>query len=142
MAEGLLRARIEASPLHGRILVDSAGTGDWHVGHPPDPRAIATAARHGVDIAKLRGRQIGATDFQHFDWVLCADRTNLRDVRALAPPAARAQSALLLEWSGLEDEGTEIPDPYTGGTSHFEQVWGLLDRAATGVVTRLHEMQR
>ena len=142
MAEGLLRARVESSSLRGRILVDSAGTGDWHVGQPPDPRAIATAARHGVDIADLRGRQIGAPDFQRFDWVLCADRANLRDVRALAPRAARAQSALLLEWAGLEEEGAEIPDPYTGGTSHFEHVWGLLDRAADGVVARLHAMQR
>lgn len=142
MAEGLLRARIESSPLRGRVVVDSAGTGDWHVGRPPDPRAIATAARHGVDIAKLRGRQIGAPDFQRFDWVLCADRANLRDVRALAPPGARAQSALLLEWSGLEDGGVEIPDPYTGGASHFEQVWGLLDRAASGVVARLREWHR
>ena len=142
MAEGLLRARIESSPLRGRILVDSAGTGDWHVGRPPDPRAIATAARHGVDIAALRGRQVNAADFQRFDWVLCADRANLRDVHALAPPAARAQSALLLEWSGLENGIAEIPDPYTGGTSHFEQVWGLLDRAAGGVVARLQARHR
>lgn len=140
MAEGLLRARIESSPLRGRVLVDSAGTGDWHVGQPPDPRAIATAAHHGVDIARLRGRQIGEGDFRHSDWVLCADRANLRDVRAMAPPDARAQSALLLEWSGLEEGLAEIPDPYTGGTSHFEQVWALLDHAATGVVARLQAM--
>jgi len=138
MAEGLLRARIDASPLRGRIVVDSAGTGDWHVGRPPDVRAIATAARHGVDIAGLRGRQILATDFQHFDWLLCADRANLRDVRGLALPRAHAQSALLLEWSGLEDGQTEVPDPYTGAASDFEHVWRLLDRAADGVVARLH----
>lgn len=141
MAEGLLRARIESSPLRGRILVDSAGTGDWHVGRPPDPRAIATAARHGVDIATLRGRQIGAWDFQRSDWLLCADRANLRDVRALAPPSARAQAALLLEWSGLEEQ-TEVPDPYTGEATDFEHVWQTLARAADGVVARLHATHR
>lgn len=141
MAEGLLRARIEASPWRGRMIVDSAGTGDWHVGQAPDPRAIATAARHGVDIATLRGRQVSAADFQRFDWLLCADRANLRDVRSLAPPGARAQSALLLEWSGLEGEA-EIPDPYTGAGSDFEHVWRLLDRAADGVVARLHAARR
>lgn len=138
MAEGLLRARIEASPLSGRILVDSAGTGGWHVGSPPDPRAIATAARHGVDIAALLGRQVDTADFQRFDWLLCADRANLRDVRALEPRGARAQPALLLEWAGLGTREAELPDPYTGGISEFERVWGLLERAADGVMSRLH----
>lgn len=136
MAEGVLRKRIAASPLRGRVLVDSAGTGDWHVGQPPDSRAIATAARYGVDIAGLRGRQVCATDFQNFDWILCADKANLRDLRALAPRNCRARTALLLEWASATGE-TEIPDPYTGGNDHFEQVWRLLDGAADGAVARL-----
>lgn len=137
MAEGLLRARIETSPLRGRVLVDSAGTGDWHVGQPPDKRAIATAARHGVDIATLRGRQVCAVDFENFDWLLCADRANLRDIRAIAPQGARAQSALLLEWTSAAEAASEVPDPYTGGNDHFEHAWGLLERAADGAVARL-----
>lgn len=136
MAEGVLRTRIEASPLAGRVVLDSAGTGDWHVERPPDPRAIATAARHGVDIAGLRGRQVAAADFERFDWLLCADRGNLRDVRALVPGGARARAALLLEWAGVEGEA-EVPDPYTGGPAQFEHVWSLLERAADGVVRRL-----
>ncbi len=136
MAEGALRDRIDASPLRGCVQVDSAGTGDWHVGQPPDSRAIATAARYGVDIAGLRGRQVCAADFQNFDWILCADRANLRDVRAMAPRKCRAQVALLLEWAAGTGE-VEIPDPYTGGNDHFEQVWRLLDHAADGAVARL-----
>ncbi|WP_309297128.1 low molecular weight protein-tyrosine-phosphatase, partial [Enterobacter hormaechei] len=73
MAEGALRARLDASPLAGRVQVDSAGTGDWHVGEPPDRRAIACAAGHGVDISGLRARQLHAADFDRFDWILCAD---------------------------------------------------------------------
>jgi protein-tyrosine phosphatase len=137
MAEGALRARIEAAGLGRRVKIDSAGTGDWHVGNPPDPRSIRTAKGHGVDIAGLRGRQVSPADFDRFDWLLCADRSNLRDVRALAPDAAaRDKVALLLDWAGVE-AGGEIPDPYTGGTGHFEQVWEMLDRAADGVLARI-----
>ncbi len=142
MAEGVLRARIGASPLAGQVEVDSAGTGDWHVGQPPDRRAIAKAREHGVDIAGLRARQFGAADHHDFDWVLCADRSNLRDVRRVAPvEGARARSGLLLEWAALEGED-EIPDPYTGGAAQFEHVFQLLDAAADGIVARLRREYR
>ncbi|NUO76282.1 MAG: low molecular weight phosphotyrosine protein phosphatase [Lysobacter sp.] len=140
VAEGVLRARLASSTLAGRIEVDSAGTGDWHVGQPPDRRAIANAAGHGIDIGGLRARQLQASDYRDFDWLLCADRANLRDVQARAPRDARAQAALLLEWSGVEPQG-EVPDPYTGGPAQFEHVFHLLDRAADGAIARLrHEL--
>jgi protein-tyrosine phosphatase len=137
MAEGVLRARIQASALAGRVVVDSVGTGAWHVGQPPDARAIATAARHGVDISGLRGRQLSRDDFMRHDWLLCADRSNLRDVMARGPVDAHSRCALLLDWAGVAPEATEVPDPYTGDTADFEHVWALLDRAAEGVVARL-----
>lgn len=138
VAEGVLRARIEASTLAGRVELDSAGTGDWHIGQPPDRRAIANAAEHGIDIAGLRARQLQAADYRDFDWLLCADRANLRDVQARAPRDARAQAALLLDWTGVERQG-EVPDPYTGGPAQFEHVFRLLDRAADGAIARLRE---
>lgn len=91
MAEGVLRARIEASPLAGQVILDSVGTGNWHAGEPPDPRAIATAARHGVDISGLRARQLSRDDYTRHDWLLCADRNNLRDVRARGPSEAHSR---------------------------------------------------
>ena len=136
MAEGMLRARIEASPFAGRVGLDSAGTGNWHVGHPPDPRAVACVHATGVDIAGLRGRQVRREDFHHFDWILCADRQNLRDVQALAPMRMKQRASLLLEWAGVPGDG-EIPDPYTGNERHFEHVRRLLEQAADGVVERL-----
>lgn len=136
VAEGVLRARIAISTLAGQVELDSAGTGDWHVGEPPDRRAIANASEHGVDISGLRARQLAAADFQRFDWLLCADRANLRDVRARAPSQSSARTALLLEWAGIEGLG-EVPDPYTGGPAQFEHVYQLLDRAADGVIARL-----
>ena len=136
-AEGIVRARVAEAGLADRVTVDSAGTGDWHVDCSPDSRAIATAAGHGVDISHLRGRQLSARDFDEFDWLLCADRSNLRDVRALAPDAAaRSRVQLLLDWAGVEADA-EVPDPYTGGADQFEHVWRLLERAADGVVRRL-----
>jgi len=110
MAEGALRARLQASPLADRVQVDSAGTGDWHVGEAPDRRAIACADRHGVDIGGLRARRLRAGDFKRFDWTLCADEANLRDAARLATAAQRERLSLYLPWSGRQGERA-IPDP-------------------------------
>ncbi|MBB5863289.1 low molecular weight protein-tyrosine-phosphatase [Xanthomonas sp. 3058] len=136
MGEGALRARLEQARLSRRIEVDSAGTGDWHAGEPPDPRAVRCARGHGVDISGLRARQLRAEDFEHFDWLLCADASNLRDLQRLAPEASRDKVALWLPWAGV-DERDEIPDPYTGGADDFEHAWQLVDTAARQTVTRL-----
>ncbi len=136
MAEGALRARLEASPLAGRVQVDSAGTGGWHAGEPPDRRAIACARGFGVDISAQRARQLRDEDFRAFDWLLCADRANVHDVLRRAPAAHAGKVALLLDWAGTRPGG-EVPDPYTGGPGDFEQVWRLVDSAARAVVARL-----
>lgn len=139
MAEGALRARLEAARLAGWVEVDSAGTGGWHAGEPPDRRAIACARAHGVDIAGQRARQLRAADFDDFDWLLCADGDNLRDVRQRAPAGRRDRVALLLDWAGMRPGG-EVPDPYTGGPEDFQRVWRLVDSAAQAVVARLSAM--
>lgn len=132
MAEGALRARLREAGLAHAVEVDSAGTGGWHAGQAPDPRAIACATRHGVELGQLRARQLDPRDFQQFDWILCADQDNLRDVRARAPASARARTALLLPWAG--HAGHAIPDPYEGDASDFEHVWRLVDAAARTAV--------
>ncbi|MGY1409493.1 MULTISPECIES: low molecular weight protein-tyrosine-phosphatase [unclassified Luteimonas] len=136
LAEGVLRQRLDEARLGHRVELDSAGTGDWHAGKPPDHRTIANAARHGVDLTSLRARQLRSADYHEFDWLLCADRSNLADVRERAPAGATARSALLLEWAGL-GQGAEVPDPYTGGPEEFEHAWTLVDAAARAIVTRL-----
>ncbi len=135
LAEGALRAQLAQRRLDW-VEVDSAGTGGWHAGEPPDRRSIAIAAEAGVDIRAQRARKLRQGDFEHFDWLLCADRSVLRDVRAMAPSGSPAQSALLLEWAGL-GEGGEVPDPYTGGPDDFRRVWAMVDAAAAGIVARL-----
>lgn len=141
VAEGALRQRIGEARLERRIEVDSAGTGGWHAGEPPDRRSIANARAHGLDISGLRARQLRAADYYAFDWLLCADLENLADVRERAPGDATARSALLLEWAGL-GERMELPDPYTGGTDDFERVWQLADRAARAIVARVAESRQ
>lgn len=136
MAEGALRRRLAEAGLD-QVEVDSAGTGDWHVGHPPDRRAIATAARHGVDLRALRARQLEAADYTRFDWLLCADLQNLADVRSRKPADASAGIALLTDWAGVMTGDGAIPDPYTGDDDHFEDVWQVVDAAAHGAVRRL-----
>lgn len=135
LAEGALRAQIEASSLAGKVQVDSAGTGDWHAGQGPDPRAVACARGHGVDISGLRARQLQESDFVNFDWLLCADAQNVRDVLRRAPKTHADKVQLLTDWAGVE--GGSIPDPYTGGAAEFEHAWRLVDSAARAVVTRL-----
>lgn len=135
LAEGAARAHLDQRGLDW-VDVDSAGTGGWHTGEPPDRRSIAVAAGAGVDIRAQRARKLRAADFEHFDWLLCADRSVLRDVRAMAPAGATAQAALLLEWAG-QGAGAEVPDPYTGGVDDFRRVWAMVDAAAAGIVERL-----
>lgn len=136
MGEGALRARLDASPLAAEVEVDSAGTGGWHAGEAPDPRAIRCAAGHGVDISRLRARQLRAGDFAAFDWILCADRANRRDALAIAPASARGRVVPWLAWAGI-DGSADIPDPYTGGAAEFELAWDLVDRAAAATAARL-----
>lgn len=135
MAEGALRARLDEAGLSW-VRTDSAGTGGWHAGEAPDCRAIACAHGHGVDISALRARKLQVADFHDFDWLLCADTQNLRDLRAIAPAGLENKARLLLDWSGVT-VGGEVPDPYYGDRDDFEQVWRLVDGAAQAVARTL-----
>jgi len=140
LAEGAVRARLDAAGLDW-VQVDSAGTGGWHAGEPPDRRSIAIAAQAGVDIRHQRARKLGADDYRTFDWLLCADCSVLRDVRGRAPQDAAARAALLLDWaqtgSDVPGAGDEVPDPYTGGSHEFAEVWAMVDAAAARIVARI-----
>jgi protein-tyrosine phosphatase len=116
-------ALVEAARERGLdIRVDSAGTGDWHLGHAPDPRAQAIAAAHGVDISQLRARQVTPEDFYHFSDIVALDRQNLADLEAMRPADARASLSLLLDHlPGREGQG--VTDPYHGTADGFAQTW-------------------
>ena len=137
MAEGVLLARLAEAGLAGQVRVDSAATGRSHVGHAPDERAIACAAKHGIDIAAQRARALEIADFDEFDFILCADRTILHDARIRKPRTAHAQVELMLEWSGAGKK--DVPDPYYGSQRDFDQAWKLVDKVAAGVVERVRQ---
>lgn len=134
LLEGWAASRLAGSGLACRI--DSAGTGGWHAGQPPDARAIAVARAHGVDLSGQRARQVRPADFERFDWLLCADRDNLAALRAMAPAGASARLALALDWCGVPPGG-ELPDPYYGDLRDFEHVNALAREAADGLLRRL-----
>ncbi len=116
-------AMVEAARERGLdLLVDSAGTGDWHVGRPPDTRAQAIAAAHGVDIAGLRARQVTPADFYRFDDIIALDRQNLADLKALRPADATASLSQLLDHVPGR-EGEAVVDPYYGEEAGFAKTW-------------------
>lgn len=134
LAEAAFRA--EAGRAGFPALADSAGTGDWHLGHPPDPRAQAEALAHGIDISGLRARQVSADDFHRFDHVLALDAKNLADLRRIRPAAGTARLSLLLDHvPGMA--GRSVADPYWGGAADFATTWAEVTRAAQALVAML-----
>ncbi|AOI92736.1 phosphotyrosine protein phosphatase [Burkholderia pseudomultivorans] len=135
-AEGVMRHQVDAAGLADRIDVDSAGTGDWHVGEPPDTRAQAAARLRGYDLSALRARQVGTADFERFDLLLAMDEANLAELRRRCPPQHRDKVRLLMEFAPGATE-TEVADPYFGGAQGFEQVLDQVERACEGLLQTL-----
>jgi protein-tyrosine phosphatase len=137
-AEGVLRhlAAKEAPSLS--LEIDSAGTADYHIGAPPDPRSQRAALQRGIDISALKARQVAADDFARFDLILAMDAENLRELRAMQPRNSRASLKLFLEYApdvALRD----VPDPYYGNAAAFETVLDLTSAAAHGLLAALKE---
>lgn len=116
--------------------VDSAGTGDWHVGKPPDPRAQAIARLHGADISGYRARQVQAGDFLRFKHIVAMDTDNLADLQAMSPPGATARLSLLFDH--VEGRaGDSVADPYFGGDEGFAVTWADVTAGVAALLTVL-----
>jgi protein-tyrosine phosphatase len=130
--------RREAERLGLDVEVDSAGTGDWHIGYPPDPRAAAVAARNGIDISHLKARLVTADDFRRFDHIVALDANNLRDLERLRPADGKARLSLLLDY--VEGRrGQAVADPYYGEDSHFDAAWKDVSAGAEGLARSIAE---
>lgn len=136
---------VKAAGLSERISIDSAGTGSWHVGHPPDGRSAAVAARRGIPLGG-RARQVTSNDFKKFDYILALDRSNREDLMALAGGApSRARIHLLRDFEpgrggkagGDESRGKDVPDPYYGDPEGFEEVFEICLAACAGLLEEL-----
>lgn len=133
-----MRHQVEAAGLADRIDVDSAGTGDWHVGEPPDARARAAARTRGYDLSALRARQVSAADFERFDLLLAMDEANLAELRRRCPVQHRDKVRLLMEFAPGAT-ASEVADPYFGGAQGFEQVLDQCEAACRGLLDTLRQ---
>jgi protein-tyrosine phosphatase len=144
-AEGVMRALVEEAGLSEQIEIDSAGTGGWHAGSPPDPRSVAAAARRGIHLTG-GARQVRLQDFDDFDLLVALDRANERDLLRLAPhERAAAKVRLLREFDpagaggGARNRDLDVPDPYYGGNDGFGRVLDLVEAACRGLLDELRE---
>lgn len=135
LAEGILRQGLLDAGLAERVSIDSAGTGNWHAGDPPDPRSVAVAASHGLDISAQRARQLVSADYDRFDLILAMDRSNEATLRARAPSSRHDRIFLFLDHT--LSRRADVPDPYHGGATGFEDVYQLLLEGCSELVSSL-----
>ena len=138
LADGLLRQKVSENKL--KIEVDSAGTSAYHAGDAPDHRMTETAKNRGTDISFLRARQFESKDFQAFDLIYVMDESNLKNVLALAQNE-REKNKVKLILNEISNSDAEVPDPYFGGQSGFEQVYDLLDEATDKIIEKMNNNQ-
>lgn len=137
-ADGIFRNLVAQANLDQKILVDSAGTGDWHIGKAPDARTVAAARNRGYDLSVLRARQVNKNDFAEFDYVLAMDNSNLKDLQRMKPFDYKGHLGLFLEF-GSRGDYLEVPDPYYGGKEGFELVLDLVEDAAQGLLNHIRQ---
>lgn len=135
-AEGVFRRQVVAAGLSDMIVIDSAGTHDYHIGKPPDNRAQQAALKRGYDLSGLRGRQVALRDFQEFDYILAMDTDNLSYLQKNCPQQQQHKLNLLMEFSENFSQ-RKVPDPYYGGAQGFENVLDMVEDAATGLLQKI-----
>ncbi|HTV78173.1 MAG TPA: low molecular weight protein-tyrosine-phosphatase [Steroidobacteraceae bacterium] len=137
-AEAVLRGLLAREAPELAVTVDSAGTSNYHPGSAPDQRSQAAARRRAYDLSAQRARQVCVEDFRNFDLILAMDRRNLSELRRIAPPGTQGKIRLFLDFAP-EQALREVPDPYFGGDTGFEEVLDLIELAARGLLRRLRE---
>lgn len=145
-AEGFLRHYLAQSPSLAHVQTDSAGTHSYHLGSPPDSRAISTAANLGIDISDLRARRVSDSDFSDFDLILAMDEANLATLERMREYSdlgqGHADLRLMMEFSPRFSTIREVPDPYYGGSHDFIYMCELLDEATRGLLDHLGEFNQ
>ena len=137
-AEAVFRNQVRAAGLQEAIAIDSAGTHDYHIGEPPDPRTRQAASRRGYDMSMLRGRQVSRSDFRKFDYVLAMDESNLSGLKRMRPQDFDGHLGLFLAFARHHAE-REVPDPYYGGALGFENVLNMVEDAAQGLLEHIRQ---
>ena len=133
LAEGILKHKTQGKD----VTVESAGTSDYHIGSLPDKRSIEVAKKNGLDITDQRGRQFKTSDFDTYDYIYAMDNSNYNNIIALARNEADKDKVHLILNSIFPGENVDVPDPYFGGNSGFENVFKMLDEACEQIAQRL-----
>jgi protein-tyrosine phosphatase len=133
-AEGVFRHHVMAAGHANRLRIDSAGTHAYHVGEPPDRRAVAAAERRGISLQDIRARRVSDEDFERFDHIIAMDEDNAARLREQSPQH-QSKVRLFLEYSSGGER--EVPDPYYGGAAGFERVLDLVEDASRGLLKTL-----
>ncbi|UTW45944.1 low molecular weight phosphotyrosine protein phosphatase [bacterium SCSIO 12696] len=143
-AHGIFQNLVDEAGLTEQILVDSAGTGDWHIGHPPDARAQRKALNRGYDLSDLRARLVTGDDFRRFDYILGMDDSNMANMEPFKPADYSGEFQLFLSY-GERSDYREVPDPYYSGEDGFELVLDLVEQASQGLLDHIcqhHQLAR
>ncbi len=135
-AQGVFEKLLRERQLESDFDVDSAGTHGYHIGSPPDPRAIETAAHRGIDLSPLRGRQATAADIELFDYVIAMDKSNHQHLVSIASSSHEHKVRLFMEFAD-EYDVDEVPDPYYGGGSGFDRVLDMIEAASQGLLEEI-----
>ena len=133
LAEGILSSKLSAD----KFKVDSAGTGDYHIGGPPDPRSVAIAKKNGVDISSQKARQFNIKDFSDFDLIYVMDQSNYENVIDLAPDEQSKNKVDLILNALFPNENVDVQDPYFGHENGFETVYEMLDEVCEIIAKKL-----
>lgn len=138
-AEAVMEALRSKHALDDHIAIDSAGTGSWHAGELADARSRQAARQRGIEI-RSRARKVVIEDFQQFDYLLAMDRSNRDDLLAMAPDQTATERVFLFRsFDKTAEPEAEVPDPYYGGESGFDQVLDMCERAADGLLAHLRD---
>ena len=137
-AHGVFQHLVNEAGLSEQILVDSAGTISYHAGERPDPRSAETALKHGIDLSAQTARQVKASDFAEFDYILAMDFDNLRQLQRDCPEQYQKKLQLLLQYHN-DEYLDEVPDPYYGGASGFETVFAMVELACQNLLTKIQK---
>lgn len=132
-AEGFFANALSESKFKDQVSIDSAGTHGYHVGHSPDPRAVATAQNFDVDISGLRARRVSASDFDDYDLIIAMDRSNFEDLKASQPDGSKASLRMMMDFHP-QAQPEDVPDPYYGAMDGFTYMCELLDAATRGLL--------
>ena len=135
LAEGILASKLPKDV----FSVDSAGTGNYHIGKQPDKRSITTAQKNGLDISKQKARQFSVKDFDAFDYIFAMDTSNYEDILSLAKNENQVKKVDLILNQLFPNENVDVPDPYYGVQNGFDQVYQMLDEACTILAEKLKE---